>query len=86
MVEKGTEVVFEVENFAYNGFSGQTLPGKAPYTATFIGWTADPGVANCRCSDGEVRLIPTFALVGDKGGLPKQDLSHKLYFGARSHS
>jgi hypothetical protein len=93
MVEKGEEfyltdgkVTFEVENFSYDGFGGQHLPGKAPYMATFIEWTRDPGVGSFMCSDGRKRLIPTFALIGDKSALPKQDYRHKVYFGDASHS
>ena len=73
---------FEVKNFTYNGFMGQDLPGKAPYTATFIEWTNDPGVARCSCSDGEERLIPSFALLGERSSLPDQDMSNKVYFGS----
>ena len=93
MVEEGKEIItvgekitFEVGNFTYNGFCGQHLPGKAPYTATFIRWTDDPGVAIFLCSDGKERLIPTFAIIGDTSGLPKQDYSNKVYFGSPSHS
>lgn len=53
---------FKVSNFSYNGFSGKVEEGHAPYTASFIKWTNDPGVALFRCSDGIDRLIPTFAL------------------------
>jgi len=86
MVELGEKITFEVENFTYNGFGGQHLPGKAPYTATFVEWTNDPGVATFLCSDGKERLIPTFALIGDQSGLPKQDYTNKVYFGSESHS
>ena len=93
MVEKnnlvvvvGEKITFEVENFTYNGFVGRHLPGKASYTATFVEWTDDPGVATFLCSDGKERLIPTFALIGDQSGLPKQDYSNKVYFGSWSHS
>ncbi len=79
-------IQYEVENFSYNGFMGQSLPGKAPYKAKFIRWTSDPGVGVFLCSDGEQRLIPTFALVGDHSGLPNQYLRHKVYFGSPSHS
>ena len=93
MVEEGKELIivgkkvtFEVSNFTYNGFGGEKLPGKAPYTATFVEWTDDPGVAIFLCSDGKERLIPTFALIGDKRGLPEQDYTNKVYFGSESHS
>jgi hypothetical protein len=77
---------YEVENFSYNGFMGQRLPGKALYKAKFIRWTSDPGVGAFICSDGKERLIPTFALVGDHSGLPEQDFRHKVFFGSPSHS
>lgn len=80
------ELTFKVRNFTYNGFMGQKLPGEAPYSATFVEWTNDPGVANFRCSDSKERLIPTFALIGDQSGLPEQDYTHKVYFGSPSHS
>jgi len=79
-------MTFEVKNFTYNGFSGVDLPGKAPYTATFVEWTDDPGVAKFQCSDGEERLIPTFALIGDRRGLPEQGKAHSVLFGSSSHS
>jgi len=86
MAQENNRLTFEVNNFAYNGFMGQHLPGKAPYTATFIKWTRDPGVAECLCSDGKVRLIPSFALQGDRSRLPEQSMEHKIYFGLPSHS
>ncbi len=86
MVEKSEELTFGVENFSYNGVMGQRLPGIAPYTATFVGWTNDPGVATFKCSDGQERLIPTFAIIGDQSRLPRQYYTHKVYFGAPSQS
>jgi hypothetical protein len=76
--------MFVVKNFSYNGFMGQVLSGTAPYTAEFVEWTLDPGVALFQCSDGEVRLIPTFALEGNRSALPRQDYAKlggkKVYF------
>ena len=86
MVEENGKPTFEVRNFTYNGFMGQNLPGQAPYTATFIEWTTDPGVARCSCSDGRERLIPSFAFLGDLSTLPDQDMSNKVLFGGSSHS
>ncbi len=60
-----------VRRFEYNGFCGQLKEGNAPYTAKFVEWTRDPGVAWFMCSDGKKRLIPTFALV-DAPELPPQ--------------
>lgn len=54
----------KVLNFIYNGFCGNTTGGYAKYTARFLSWTDDPGIARCECSDGKERLIPTFALEG----------------------
>ena len=86
LIEARYLCTFEVRNFTYNGFMGQNLPGKAPYTATFIEWTDDPGVARCSCSDGEERLIPSFAFLGDRSTLPNQDMSNRVFFGRPSHS
>lgn len=78
---------FTVTNFSYNGFSGQDLPGIAPYTAKFNSWTNDPGIANMDCSDEQQRLIPTFALVDlQRDDLPEQDYSKNIYFGRPSKS
>ncbi len=77
---------FKIRNFRYNGFYGEYLPGEAPYTAMFAEWTKDPGVAIFKCSDGQKRLIPTFALIGDRKGLPEQDFRSKVYFGTPCHS
>lgn len=76
---------YSVENFEYNGFSGKTLPGFAPYTATFVEWTADPGVVKMSCSDGQDRLIPTFALETAMF-LPKAERKETVLFGAPSKS
>lgn len=66
----------QINNFSYNGFCGKELEGKAPYSANFAGWTNDPGIMICDCSDGKKRRIPTFA-VGIKGlweiALPVQE-------------
>lgn len=71
--KKNTDKQFKVSNFTYNGFFGRVEDGYAPYTARFIEWTNDPGIATFRCSDGKDRLIPTFALNGVPiGYLPKQ--------------
>lgn len=80
---------FKVKNFNYNGFMGEDLHGFAKYSARFIKWTRDPGVAEFKCSDNKIRLIPTFALVGDISQLPKQDyekLRGKTLFGSPTNS
>lgn len=76
---------YNVENFEYNGFMGKTLPGFAPYTATFVEWSTDLGVAKMSCSDGQDRLIPTFAL-GTEIFLPKSNREESVLFGAPSSS
>jgi len=54
-----------VHPFEYNGFYGNVDTSKyVDYTASFLEWTSDPGIARCECSDGEERLIPTFAMKG----------------------
>lgn len=82
------EKEFEVKNFVYNGFSGKSLPGMASYKAKFLNWTADPGIARFRCSDGDLRLIPTFALKDlNSGDLPTQTYgNNKVIFGVPSRS
>ena len=86
MVNDNDKPTFEVRNFTYNGFMGQVQPGKATYTATFIEWTNDSGIARCSCSDGKERFIPSFAFLGDRSTLPAQDMSNKVVFGNPSHS
>ena len=82
------EYQFDIENFTYNGFAGQSLEGLAPYKAKFNRWTNDPGIAVFDCSDGEERLIPTFAVMGEMpDSTPKQTYEGgKQYFGIPSHS
>jgi len=81
--------MFRVKNFRYNGFFGEDLPGHTPYTVEFLKWTKDPGVAEFQCSDGKIRLIPTFALEGDISQLSPQDyqkLGGKVLFGSTANS
>ena len=77
-----------VQNFIYGGFSGQLKPGFADYRAGFINWTRDPGIARMLCSDGKVRLIPTFALKGRGYSLPEDTTrkEEKIIFGRSSKS
>lgn len=64
---------YKVEKFIYNGMFVHPEEGEAPYTAKFLRWTNDPGVAECECSDGEMRLIPSCQLLGFKiGDVPEQ--------------
>lgn len=88
MLKKKKE--FEVEKFIYNGFSVEAPKEgwgqKENYTAQFKKWTNDPGIAECICSDGKERLIPTCCLIGDLSFLPKQDMSNKVIFGNPSSS
>ncbi len=79
-----TPPTFKVRHFTYNGFGGQLGEGYAAYTATFLKWTVDPGVAMFTCSDGQERLIPTFALEGE-GTLPEQPKTGVM-FGQPSRS
>ena len=85
-IKLGGKLSFTVRNFEYNGFYGRELKGNASYTASFKSWTRDPGIAECECSDGKIRLLPTFALVDAYPLLPKQDMSNKVFFGVPSHS
>lgn len=77
--------MFKVEKFKYNGFFVSPIKGYTKYTATFICWTSDPGIAKCSCSDGKIRLIPSCCLIGDKSSLPEQAKTGVL-FGIPSHS
>lgn len=52
----------KVLNFTYNGIFGHIKPGYAPYTAEFLKWTDDPGIAIFKCSDGKDRPMPTFTV------------------------
>ena len=77
----------KVKNFSYNGFCGSITGGYANYVAIFKEWTKDPGVAVCACSDGNDRLIPTFALEGfDLKAYPEQSHEDMCYFGTPSKS
>ena len=76
----------KVQNFSYNGFSGKLETGYASYTAEFVKWTSDPGITVCSCSDGQERLIPTFALKEFKiKDFPPQPKTG-IYFGSPCHS
>jgi hypothetical protein len=78
--------VLKIQNFEYNGFFGKLLEGLTPYTATFKEWTSDPGIGIFTCSDGEERLIPTFAIISKMPeDIPKQEKSGVL-FGAACKS
>ena len=84
--EGKVETMLKVRNFEYSGFMGQTLGGYTPYTAEFKNWTDDPGVAVFTCSDGEDRLIPTFAIDDEMpADIPKQPKTGVL-FGAACKS
>ena len=78
---------YSVKSFIYNGFSVQM--GKEPvnYTAEFVAWTQDPGIAVCKCSDGEERLIPFCCLIGfNDSDHPLQIYTNKQLFGKPSNS
>lgn len=80
-------MTYQVENFTYNGFSGQSKKVITKYTATFNSWTNDPGIMLCNCSDGEQRLIPTFALINySQENHPIQSKDNNVLFGQSSHS
>ena len=81
--------MFKVEKFKYNGFMVNAPKGgwgqMTDYTATFVSWTSDPGIAKCLCSDNKERLIPSCCLIGDKSNLPIQNKTGVL-FGIPCHS
>jgi len=64
-----------IYNFEYNGFCGRRTGGAASYTAQFIDWTNDAGIALMRCSDGRDRRVPAYAI---EGPLPKTPNYNKL--------
>ena len=86
----------KVRNFEYNGFMGRMLKGYAKFkVVSFIKWTTDPGIGKFGCSDGEERLIPTWAFSGPKGEekykeikalIPEQPKENFVMFGAPSGS
>lgn len=82
--------IHHIENFDYNGFFVNSLPGFAKFTVKkFLSWTNDPGVGKFLCSDGKTRLIPTCQLHSDYlKTLPKEpNLKGKgLLFGPSSTS
>jgi len=51
-----------IQNWWYNGFFGGLKAGYAPFLGEFIKWTPDPGIALIKCSDGEERHIPSYAI------------------------
>jgi hypothetical protein len=78
--------MLKVRKFDYNGFCGKLHKEYTDYTAKFEEWTNDPGIAVFSCSDGENRLIPTFAIEGWKSeDYPKQPKTGVL-FGAACKS
>lgn len=75
-----------IKNFKYDGFMGRLAKNFAVYRAAFVNWSNDPGTANMLCSDGQYRLIPTFALKGGGISLPYNDTKNKSMFGVKSKS
>ena len=83
---------YQVTKFEYNGFAGsgdETV--VMSYNARFKAWTGDPGVAVMTCSDGEERLIPTFAMRYSFLTLPNdmtrvEKSGQTTFFGAASKS
>jgi hypothetical protein len=86
------EFPYEVCKFKYDGFGGTSDKNVImPYRAAFDCWTGDPGVAMMKCSDGERRFIPTFAIKYSFATLPN-DLTRvhgdgaPVFFGSASKS
>lgn len=79
-----------IQNWSYNGFSGQLKEGLTSFTGKFIAWTNDPGIALIKCSDGKDRLIPSYAIPGHKPPQPNYEKMKKqgkmYYFGHISSS
>lgn len=72
-------------NFEYNGFYGKKLEGDAAFRGKFVRWTDDPGIAVMECSDGNKRLIPSFAVTSRVKVWPKQKKG-TVMFGMASSS
>jgi len=72
---------YQVFEFTYNGFCGNLNEEVImDYTAEFIEWTVDPGVAKFKCSDGRERYIPTFAIRDfDRNKHPEQQKTGVLF-------
>ena len=68
-----------VKRYIYNGFFVRTLDGITNFTASFVKWTNDPGVAVCKCSDGKQRNIPTCAL----SGFSSKNVNKQTYEGGK---
>lgn len=85
-IESAKTGVFTINNYKYNGFMGNTMPGIAPFTAKFVKWSGDPGVAIMDCSDGKQRYIPTFAILGDFIIPRKEEYNKGILFGHSSNS
>lgn len=82
---------YKVRNFEYDGFGCAIKKGFAPYTATLVKWTLDPGVGLLNCTDGVERLIPICVLPDFKGDWVKPPdapvgYSPLLYVGEPSKS
>jgi hypothetical protein len=50
--------MYNVLNFSYDGIFVRPKAGLATYTAEFVKWTDDPGIAIFKCSDGKDRKLP----------------------------
>jgi len=54
----------KVKNFIFcNGVSAE-LPNYAEFTAEFVKWSDEPGIALCKISTGKMLKIPYFSLEG----------------------
>lgn len=85
--------MMKIRNFTYNGFCGSVLDGYASYIGEeFIEWTKNPGIAKIKCSDGQIRLIPSYAIESDEPLPPGPDYKQlkqqveMLIFGSASSS
>lgn len=53
----------KVRRFTYDGFGGHLRKGYTNYTiVALVRWTLDPGVGEFECSDGQIRMLPSFAI------------------------
>ena len=72
---------FKVMKFTYNGYFVMGCDPKklTDYTAEFVEWTKDPGVAVFKCSDKKERRIPTCAILMSKEEFAEKPFSLQTY-------
>lgn len=54
----------KVRNFIFHDGVSAQLSNYANFTAEFVKWSSEPGVALCKISTGKMLKIPYFSLEG----------------------